>query len=352
MNTLKKIVSAITILELVMALMIPGVANAAALTSAKDELSTNKAGVVANHTIYFVTPTGVTSGQTMLLTMTAFSVPSSLDFADIDVAEGSSGTCSSATFSEQTLAASPSGITWGATASDATDTVTLTAGSAGITAGRCVRIKIGTNATSGVDQITNAAVGSNNIMIGGGASTMADSTYIAVAMVTDPQVDLTASVGTSLTMALSGTTASLGTLVSGATSFATTTVTINTNSGSGYAMKYNASNLTNQIGSLNSLTANATPIVAANFLTTEGWGLNAATIENTSSGADALGEASGNYNTAGSYMVVPSTDTFLASSSGTASAHAYTVTYGVNIGALTPAGSYTGTVDFIVYATF
>jgi hypothetical protein len=354
MNTLKKIVSAITILELVMALMIPGVANAAAITSAKDEISTNKIGVAANHTIYFVTPTGVAATNKIVLSMADFSIPVGLSNNDVDIAEGSTGTCSSATFTNQEV----NTTAWGVTRNSAT-MLTITSGTGTITAARCVQIEIGTNAAynseAGIDQITNAGTsGSKNIDIGVMTSgdVVIDSTTISVAMVNDPQVDLSASVGTSLTMSLSGTTASLGTLVSGATSTATTTVTINTNSGSGYALKYNASNLTNQIGSLNSLTANATPIVAASFLTTEGWGLNAATVGNAASGDDSTGAAQANYNTGGSYMVVPSTDTFLASASGTASAHAYTVTYGVNIGALTPAGTYSGTVDFIAFGTF
>ncbi len=349
MNTLRKLVSKITILGLVMTLMTPNISRAASLTSAQDQLSTNKASIAANHTIYFVTPTGIMGGQTMEITMTNFAVPAAMSFADMDLAEGSTGTCSTASYSEQTLAASASGTTWGAVSSDVTDTFMFTAGSSGITAGRCVRIKIGTNATGGTYQIVNGAVGSQNILIGGGSSTMADSTYIAVAMVTDPQVDLSAYVGSSLTMTLSSTSVSIGALSSSSTNeTGSTIVTINSNSNSGYFLKYNASNLTNQ--SAYSLAALSSKTAAAPG--TEQWGLNAASVNNAASGSDSLGSADSNYGTASSYMVVPSVDTLLASASGTAQSHAYTVTYGVDISALTPSGSYTGTVDYLVYGAF
>lgn len=348
MKTLRKIVSAVTILELVLALMLPNFASAATLTDAQDQLSTNKASTAANHTFYFVTPTGIMDGQTMEITMSTFAVPALMSFADVDIAEGDSGTCSTASYSEKTLAASNSGATWGFVSSDVTDTLMFTAGSAGITAGRCVRIKIGTNATGGTYQIINSVAGSQGITIGSGSSTMADSTYIAVAIVADPQVDLSAYVGSSLTMSLSSTSANIGQLSSSSTTTGATTVTINTNSGSGYFLKYNATNLTNQtaysLAALSSKTA-ASP-------GTEQWGLNAASVNNSASGTDSTGTAAANYNTASSYMVVPSVDTQLASASGTAQDHAYTVTYGVDISALTPSGTYTGTVDYLVYGAF
>lgn len=346
MKTLRKIVSAVTILELVLALVLPNFASAATLTDAQDQLSTNKASVAANHTFYFVTPTGITVGQTMEITMNTFAVPALMSFADVDIAEGDSGTCSTASFSEITVGAAQSGLTWGFVSSDATDTLTFTAGSAGITAGRCVRIKVGTHATGGVYQIVNSIAGSQGIMIGSG--TMADSSYIAVAIVADPQVDLSAYVGSSLTMSLSSTSADIGALSSGSTTTGSTTVTINTNSNSGYSLKYSATNLTNQ--SAYSLAALASKTAANPG--TEQWGLNAASVNNTASGTDSTATASSNYDTASSYMVVPGVETMLASASGTAQNHAYTVTYGVDIGALTPAGMYTGTVDYLVYGAF
>jgi len=348
MYSLKKLLAKITILELLIVMLVPNISYAATLTSAQDILSTNKANTGANHTITFVTPTGVTAGQTITLTMSDFTIPPGVGYDDMDFAEGDSGTCSTAAFTDKTLAGAPSGATWGAARTSST-ILTLTSGSDTITAGHCVQIKVGTNATvggAGTDQIQNpVTTGSKQITIAG---TMADSSVVAVAIVTDPQVNLSALVGSSLTMTLDSASVNLGTLTSGSTTTGTTTVTINTNSNGGYYLKYYASNLSNQSG--HSITALATKTAASPG--TEQWGINAATVGNAASGSDSTGSATSNYNTGGSYMLVPSVENSLGFATGTAQDHAYTVTYGVDISSLTPAGSYTGTVDYIVYGAF
>lgn len=207
-------------------------ARAATLTSMSDVMTRVKVSVLADHEFKFVTPTGVTAGQTIVVTFPSdFSIAASLNETDVDLAEGSSGTCSSATFTEKTLAASASGTTWGAARTSGT-VFTFTSGTDTMTAGRCLRIRMGTNAVSGTtgdQQVTNATTGgSKTISIGG---TMADSGTFAVAIVTDDQVSVTASVDPSLTFnvgaeasatacagtfAGNGGTVALGTLTTGA----------------------------------------------------------------------------------------------------------------------------------------
>lgn len=345
---LRKLVSVMMVFELIIAFTTPNIATAATLTNAQDILSTNKISEVADHTLTFVTPTGIAAGESISITFSGFAVDALLDFEDIDFAEGDSGTCSTAVFTDKTLAASAATTTWGAARMGA-EVITITSATGTITAGRCVQIEIGSVATSGAtgtSYITNPGTsGSKNITIAG---TMADSTVIAAAIVDDPQVDVSALVGSTLTMSLSGTSASLGTLSASSTATTSTTVTISTNSSGGYRLKYLATDLTNQ--SDNVLTVLSSKTAAAPG--TEQWGLNAATVGNLTSGSDSTGAPTSNYDTSGSYMVVPDVLTTLALASGTADTHAYTVTYGADISGVTPSGNYTGTVDYLVYGEF
>lgn len=348
MFNIKKLTSKILLVAMV-AMMVPQVASAASLTSVSYELSTSKKSELANHTGYFVTPTGVAAGETITLTMSDFAIGASLDYEDMDLAEGDSGNCSSASFTDKTLAAAASGATWGAVRTSAT-VITFTSGTDTITAGRCVKIEVGTNATSGstgAEQITNATTSGSKDMTFGG--TMSDSGQASVAITDDPQVDVSALVATSLTLTLSSTSVDLGVLSSSSTSTGTTTVTVSTNASAGYMLKYNASELTNQ----NSDTIDRLTSETAASPGTEQWGLNAATVGNGSSATDATGAAGSAYDESGKYMAgTANTDTLFGSASGTASSHAYTVTYGVDIDATTPAGTYTGTVDYLVFGSF
>lgn len=187
----------------------PYVAIAASITTASDTMSRLKASTASDHTFLFVTPTGLASGQNMTLVFSAgFTGVGSMVGADFDLAEGSTGVCSSATFTEKSV------VTSGGSASQfniagASQTVTITSGgaSATLTAGRCIRIKAGLNATDttgsgpGTHQITNGATGSTDtITIGGG--TFADSGVISVDIADDDQVTVSATVNQTLTFDL------------------------------------------------------------------------------------------------------------------------------------------------------
>jgi hypothetical protein len=200
-----KVTAAATIVSM-FATVVP--VRAATLTTMKDTMTRVKISSDADHTIEFVSPTGVESSTDTIIV--EFDVPGTtfdltgIVFGDIDLEEGSSGTCSTATFTDRTLAAAAAAGTWGVAVNTTTDTITLTAPTdaptGGITAGRCVRIKVGTNAdtpSAGTNQINNpSTAGSYTI---GFSGTFGDTGTIAVGIVDDDQVTVTASVDPSLT---------------------------------------------------------------------------------------------------------------------------------------------------------
>lgn len=120
-------------------------AQAANVTNFSNTMTDSAPGVVSDHTIEFVTPTGVAAGETIVLTFDAtFADIATLDFGDLDL--NIDGT-------DATLAATAAGATWGAVTS-ATD-ITFTSGTGTVGAGETVIIEIGLNADAGDTQITN-----------------------------------------------------------------------------------------------------------------------------------------------------------------------------------------------------
>jgi hypothetical protein len=162
----------------------------------KDTLSDSRPSTDANHTIQFFTPTGVeSSSDTITIEFASsghdFTVTSTLDYTDIDLASGAS--CSGAV--DKTLSTSTAAGVWGVAVNTSTDTITFTAPSdaAGgeITAGHCVVIEIGTNATSGATgdkQITNPTAGVYNVDVAGA---FGDSNRTKVAIVDGVGISVT-----------------------------------------------------------------------------------------------------------------------------------------------------------------
>ncbi len=168
-----------------------GRAHAAQLTTVRDTITDSRPSVVANHTIDFTTPTGVTSGQTITVTFPAGFDLSSVAFGDVDLKDDST---------DLAFAATPSGATWGAAVSG--QVLTLTNGTTAVGAGSVMELQIGTNATfgtAGTNQITNTTAGSYVISLGG---TSADAADLRIAII--DAVTVTASVDTSLTFTVAG----------------------------------------------------------------------------------------------------------------------------------------------------
>ncbi len=174
------------------------IAQAANLTGVSDTLSDSDISQPSNHTIAFTVPAGsagVTDGQTITVTFPAGFSLTGLDSDEIDLKVATV---------DQAIAASPSGATWGAAI--AGQVLTITSGTADITAGQAVEIQIGTNATFdviGAQQIDNPTAGSYELVITAGT---ADSGRTRVAIISD--VDVTAIVDTTFTFTITGTATS------------------------------------------------------------------------------------------------------------------------------------------------
>lgn len=176
-------------------------AEAANVKSVSDTLSDSAPSTLANHTLTFVTPTGVPNGQTITVNFSNGPfVIGSTTFADIDVMDGNTNL---------TVAASCGGTETSASFTGTTLTITFCAGAgASLPALGTTTIKIGKNATFGVagtKQLTNPAVGSYQISITAGASDVG-TTRVAIIS----PVVVTAAVDTSFTFTVAGLGASAG----------------------------------------------------------------------------------------------------------------------------------------------
>ncbi len=221
-------------------------ADAANITDVSDTLSDSAPSIISNHTISFVTPTGVANGATTTVTFPAgFTGIASLGVEDVDFA----------TTTDMTIAATCSGserVRFIAGAQ--TVSFVFCPGDGGIlTAGATTTIQIGTNATfgsAGNSLITNpAAEGSYEIGFTVGAS---DSGWTRVVILNN--VDVTASVDTIFTFVVAGVAAGqsvngvtttgvtsstsipFGTLQSGVATTSAQRLTVNTNAANGYVV--------------------------------------------------------------------------------------------------------------------
>ena len=189
-------------------------AQAANLSVISNTLSDSDISSLSNHTIQFTVPTsspGVIAGGTIVVTFPAGFVMGSVAFGDVDFAINGA---------EQTLAAAASGATWGATVSG--QNLTLTSQTGVVTAGQTVRIRVGTNAVTGVtgtNRVTNPSTANSfEFLVTAGA---ADSGRTRVAILDN--VDVTAIVNTSFVFTVTGLATS--TAVNGTSTTGSTTAT-------------------------------------------------------------------------------------------------------------------------------
>jgi hypothetical protein len=353
MKYLKKILGFVITLSIVITstgLQVPHVF-AASITSASDTMSTVKINTYSNHDISFVTPTGVAAGATLSLTFQSdFLASTSLDFTDIDLLDNGVNV---------TLAAAPTGATWGVVRTSGT-VITFTNGSSAVTAGHTIRIKIGTNATNqstGVRQILNATTtGTKTVTIGGN---FGDSGTISVQLITDDTVAITATVSQSISFSISSNSIAFGTLDSAAARYASSTgsgsatdvvahtLAVATNAPTGYTITVQGATLTSAQNSSNTITAiGASP--AASSVGSEQFGIYA-----TKTGG-VNGTIAAPYTTASSFgynATATSSATFASGSSATA-AETYSLHYIANIAAVTEAGSYSTSLNYVATANF
>lgn len=189
-------------------------AEAASVTGFSDTLSTSEPSVGADHTIVFVTPGGVASGQSIVLTFDsegqAFDL-TGIGIEDVDMYEGAT---------LETFAGN-----WSVTVNTSLDTITITSLGAGgvIAPGATTTIEVGTHADAdGVPdtQITNpGAAQSYDVQVDVNGGTDTGETRVAILST----VNVTASVDTLFTFNVAGLPG--GTTVSGTTTGGTTTAT-------------------------------------------------------------------------------------------------------------------------------
>lgn len=334
-------------------LMAPPPAKAAALTSLSDVMSNVTQSVGANHEIKFASPTGIATGNTVIYTFQSGFNLSTVVFGDVDFATGSTSNCASATYTEQTLAATPSGATWGAAVSG--QALTITSGTGTSTAGNCLRLRVGTNAViggTGTHQITNPTAGSYTVSMTG---TFGDTGTITVTIVSNSTVAVSATVNQTISFTISANTLSFGTLSTSAPQYANTssgsasdvvahTLAAGTNSASGYSITVEGATLTSGGNTITAITGSP----AASAAGTSQFG-----IYMTASGGS--GSVVTNYNGTSSQFYYAATGTTadqVASASAVSATTTYSVHYIANIAATTAAGSYTANLTYVATGNF
>lgn len=221
--------------------------DAANITDVSDTLSDSAPSVGANHTITFVSPTGIANGATTTITFPAgFTGIGSLGVEDVDFATASDMTVAANCSASDQVRFIPSGQTV---------TFVFCPGDGGsLAAGATTTIEIGFNATSGSSgnsQITNPA-SEGSYEIGFNPVGASDSGWTRVVILND--VDVTAAVdtvftftvaglpsgssvnGTTTTGAASTTSIPFGTLVAGTASTSAQALTVTTNAANGYSV--------------------------------------------------------------------------------------------------------------------
>lgn len=187
-------------------------AEAANVTSFSDTISDSAPATVSNHTLTFVTPTGVAAGETISLTFqSGFTGIGSLLANDLDLSVNG--------VDQNLIDGAASGANWNVTA--AGSVIDIQSGTSTIGANATVTIDIGLNATyatSGDSQITNPAVGSYYIQATVGS---VDTGETRVAIV--DAVTVTASVNTIFNFTVGGVDNGLGVNQSTTTGTSTST---------------------------------------------------------------------------------------------------------------------------------
>ena len=170
-----------------------GTARAGAITSASDTITDSAPSQPANHTIDFITPNGMVSGETLVLSFESGIDLSALAGAnDVDVAFNGAATTTAGT-----AAAGTFGLTL---ATPTAQDITLTSPTDGVASSTRLTILIGTNAASGDNQIVNpSATSSYSVTVGG---TMQDSGEMRIAII--DVVTVSASVNTRFDFTVAG----------------------------------------------------------------------------------------------------------------------------------------------------
>ncbi len=327
-------------------------ASAAFLTTLSDTLSRIEDNTAANHTIEFVTPTGVDQTTDTIIiafddTGDAYNL-TGLTYQDVDLAIDNDGNCDG-TWTDKTLGSTAASGVWGVNINTTNDQITFTAPSNAttgeITAGYCVQIEIGTNATSGAtgtNQIVNPSSGTYVTAISG---TFGDTGRFAVAIVADDQIDITAQVDPTLTVTISADSCALGTLTANFIETCNYLVTVSTNATNGYVSTIVADgllrNLTDDINDATDGTVNKG---------SEEYGVGTSKAGQTILQNTLCTDHDAGVSQPASQLLTSAQQ--FANATGPISADATTVCHLASVSGATPAGSYAQVATIIVTANF
>ena len=346
-------------------------ADAANITAVSDTLSDSAPSVVSNHTISFVTPTGVANGATTTVAMPAGFNVTTVVFTDVDFATTSNYSVAATCSGSEKVRFSKSGQNL---------LFSFCPGDGGtLIAGATTTIRIGTNATfgsAGVNRIVNpASEGSYEIVFTVGAS---DSGRTRVVILNN--VAVTASVDTIFTFVVAGvasgqsvngvtttggtssTSIPFGRLQSGVATTSAQMLTVNTNASNGYVVTVQLSQpLQSSTGAdidgfVNSSYTN-TPVAwsgPSSVLGSENtyghWGITSDDATTTRSAPDEFNNAE--FASASTSPTVVMSHTGAANGTGTG-VGTTKVGYKVQIGGLQEAGDdYTTTLTYVATPTF
>ena len=358
-NIIYRVASFATIIALVVGVSIVHVelVHAAALSSLSDTQSSVQKSSLSDHTIQFVTPTGISAAQSISITFPSTYATGTFAIANFDLATSTSATCSG--FTDAAIqSGAASGLTWGV--SQATATIYITSGTATIPANRCVQIEIGSNATSsgtGVSQITNptsAGVYSISLIAG------ADSGSINVTILDSDQVAVTGTVTQSLTFTISTTTIYFGNLSSLAVKYASSTnasgdttetvahtLAVSTNASAGFTLTVRGQTLTSQQNSANTISAIGAT-AASSTAASEQFAIRATEAGGTNVTVDPTFSAATSYG----YDATATTSAIFATATGPTLTSTLSLRYIANISAITEAGTYAATLNYVATANF
>ncbi len=358
-NFLSKVASFFVIVSVVLGASLAQLqlAFAAALTTLSDTQSSLKVSTVSDHTIQFVTPTGIGAGQGITITFPTGYATGTFAIANFDLATSTSAACSG--FTDALLNTSPSGLTWGV--SQATSTIYITSGTAVVPAGRCIQIRIGSNAisqASGTSQIINPSTpGTYEIAIGG---SFGDTGTISTNIIDNDTVSMTGLVTQSLTFTISTSTIYFGTLSSTGSKYASSTNTagdtaetvahtlaVGTNAPSGFTLTVRGQTLTSQQTPSNTISAIGGTAASSTF-GGEQFGIRAT----ESGGAGTAVSSPYAWATSYAYTSTATTSSILATGSGSTPTSTYSLRYVANIAAVTEAGTYAANLVYVATANF
>lgn len=326
--------------------------------------SSSAANVTSDHTIQFVTPSGVASGETIVIDFPSdfngSTHPSgALDYTDIDlfIDDVPDGTCDG---TAQTIVGATPGVSDWLAEFSGTDnrTLTITSGgtSAVVAAGYEVCIEIGQNAEGGAansQYINPTTIGSFMIGLEAGV----DTGDVSVSIIANDVVVITAKVNETITFAISDYDIGFGVLslsnarfatgtepygADGPTPVSAHTMSVATNGSSGYDITYKGLTLESGLDDIDVAT-----------ITGDGDGVPGSeqfAISFTTSGnatiASAYQQASSNYS------FVETTETSFASETGPTATETLSAFYLANISGLTPAGTYSTAITYVASANF